>query len=125
MHLRLYGSAANGRKNGKNRATVNNNNNNNTINNSSTIKKPTQNASAKAAQPNLLNKQQSQQIKTQSKINDDDTKKTENPITKILDTKNVMEISQNKRNENGKSPGKIVNDTIFRLPIKILACTFS
>lgn len=68
---------------------------------------------AKAAQPNLLNKQQSQQLKPQSKVNDDATK-TESLTTKISITKNFLEQPQNKPNDNVKTSGKIVNDTIFR-----------
>lgn len=107
-HLRFYGSTSNGRKTGKNRATVNNTNNTTNISTASTVKKPIQNASTKTAQPNLLTKQQSQQMKTQSKTIADATK-TEKPIAKIPDTQNVVENSQHKPNEHGKSPEKIVN----------------
>lgn len=110
--MRLYASAANGRKNGKNRATVNNNNtNNNTNNTGSPVKKFTPNASVKAVQPNFPNKQQTQEIKTQSTTNVDD--KNEKSTAKISDLKILMENAQNKPNDNGKPPVKIVNVTIF------------
>lgn len=112
-HLRLYASAANGRKNAKNRATVNNNNTNDSSNKNAS--KLTQNASVKAAQTNFVNKQQSQPIKTQSTIiNVDEKSKTEKPATTILYSKNLKENAQNKPNDESKgksdNPGKIVND---------------
>lgn len=110
--MRLYASAANGRKNGKNRATVNNNTSNNNNNtNDSTAKKLTQNASGKAAQSNFANKQQSQPIKAQSTtIKVDENSKFKKPATTILNSLNVKENAQNKPNEEnkGKSPAKIV-----------------
>lgn len=125
-HLRLYASAANGRKNAKNRATVNNNNNNT---NESTAKKLTQNASAKAVQQqsNFVNKEQPIKTTLATSIKQvDDKSKTEKPATTILYSKNVKENAQNKLNDDdnkGKSniPGKIVKpyDIFFGFLLKI------
>lgn len=107
-HLRLFASDANGRKNGKNRTTVNNTNNKN----GSTVKKPTQNASAKAIPSNSLNKQQSQQMKMQSTSNFV-AAKTNQSTNNVVDSKIDKQNAQNKPSDIGKSVGKIVNITIF------------
>lgn len=120
LHLRYYASAGNGRKNGKNRATVNsnyNNNNDTDKNNGSSGKKPLQNASSKATKPNLPNKQLTQPMKSQSTINVAD--EIDKSTAKVFDTKISKGNAQNKPNDNGKPPAKTVNSaTIFGLEFR-------
>lgn len=113
-HLRLFASATNGQKNGKNLASVNNNNNNdkNNTNNGAPVKKTTQIESAKATPQNSLNKQQSPRKNVQSTSNFN--AKIDESTTKNLISKIRMENAQKKPNVIGKTSEQIVNVTIFR-----------